>query len=424
MTLKNSLRLLAASVLLASVAGSSVAFAEDQQTDTKPQIAANEAPGATATVPPAIARPAPKTWIRVSPRRCDFQVFTRPQQGFAGRFASAEDAVVVGSPGAVVSIDNNVPILHNGCLFITCKRGIVTLTTRLATVNIPAGLSAMVETVPASSLVRVAVISGDSKQVVKTSSRKGRQFYSLHAGQEVVFSDRTGDQAPHTFDIAKVSPTEDILQLFNGNVPVGIYTKAPLHILGAEATEFRYAAPDTIALRTGELFVSVPDKLVIRTAVGDAVASKGAIIDVDADVSDMRLKAFSGPGHSAIVCGDRSFAVTPGQEMMVAAHEIEQADLNPPDGVGRRRGEKISIDHQLYGASSDFSMISFLNEAPHVQAIKHAVSGDYKLTLEKILKTAAVVQTISSRYGAYRSVERVTRRRGGPGKDRSSGGSA
>jgi hypothetical protein len=70
----------------------------------------------------------------------------------------------------------------------------------------------------------------------------------------------------------------------------------------------------------------------------------------------------------------------------------------------------VPIDKELRGSQCDFSMISFLNEGDHMQLIKHAIGSDEKATLERILKTAAVVQTITSRYGNYHSVEKVARR--------------
>jgi hypothetical protein len=370
-------------------------------------------------------KPLPKTWIRVSPRRFDFLVFTRPNEGFTGPFAGVngrvagtQDVSLVATQGTVISTDNQLPILHNGAVLVTARSANATLTTRLASITIPAGMTALVECIPSLSIVRVAAVSGSGKEVT-ANSRKGHQFFSLKAGQEVVFNEKTRDANQQPFEQTGGAQRADVAALLSSPQISG----PPLRILGAEASEFRVVGPDTLALRNGQIFMHVPEKIMVQTSVGDAVAGKGAIVDVESDTDYIRLKAFSGPGHTAIVCGDRSIDVSPGQELTVAAHDIEDADLYPPDGIGRRRNEKVVINDKLKAASCDFSITGFFTECPHVQGVKRAIVGEDKNTMDRILKAAAAVQTVTSRYGAYRATTRITRAKRSSPKPRT-GGSA
>jgi hypothetical protein len=366
----------------------------------------------------APSAPIRKTWIKVGAGRSDFLVFVKPEAGFAGRMGGDDDVVIIGAQGAVLSTDNQKPVLHDGAVLITCRRGTMKLTTKIATISIPQGATVLVDRVPSAYSVKVAMVSGSTQQEVLAGSKRGHQSFGLHPGQEVTFSEASREAAVKSFDRNALRP--EVSQLVqNAHIAT-----APLRMLGEEGSEFRCSGPDTVFLRCGEMFMQVPDKVVIQTPVADVVGGKSAVIDVDADADFVRLKAFSGPGHAMLVAGERTLNVSPGEEFTAAPHDISETDIYIPDGVARRRDERIKLTEKLFGAHCEFSMVSFFNAAPYVQPLKRASAGDDKVMLDRILKTAASLFTVTQGHGAYRSVSRITRKRSNPGNQHQAGGSA
>src|SRR5262249_50271261 len=82
-----------------------------------------------------------KTWIRVNPRRSEFLLFSSAGQTFTGKFRDSAGSIS-GNAGAVLSIDENRPVLHAGRVLCSATRGDITVTTRLATAVVPEGCSA------------------------------------------------------------------------------------------------------------------------------------------------------------------------------------------------------------------------------------------------------------------------------------------
>jgi hypothetical protein len=406
--------LLYASLITFNVATTSV-------TCTEMTAEPGSAPQSAEPVQKPANKPIPKTWIRVSPKRADYLVFVRPGEGFSGRFAAADDVTVEGTQGTVISTDNNQPILHNGAIVVNCRHGSCNIMSKLASVTVPAGVTALVDCVPSWSTVRVACISGSAGEQVTVRGRKQRQLIVLHPGQEVSVSDRLPATSPRKFDPNSKESSVDVSQLLSGAVHA---SGTPTRILGADLTEFRCSGPDTLYVRSGQILTAPNDKLIVQTPISQAVASKGAIIDVDADAETMRVKSFTPQGHVMAVCGEQTLDVGSGQEILLASHEITDDDQIPQDGVSRRKTEKLAdLSPGIHGASCDFSITTYLNETPHAQPIRHAAIGEERLILDKMLKSAAAVYTVTQGRGVYSSKKRIERKRT-PGPDKTSGGSA
>jgi hypothetical protein len=194
----------------------------------------------------------------------------------------------------------------------------------------------------------------------------------------------------------------------------------PAHLVAADATEFRFDRDKVLVMRTGESFIVAPDDLLIAAGGTEIEMKKGSIADVEVLEGDVRVKALSGPGHINVHCGT-VLPVHPGQELLISNHSIEESDQFPPDGVGRRRAERLPPASEKKLLLSDFSIISFLNAAEHMRSIKAGESAEEKQFLTRILKTAAAVQHTTGAQGAYKAVTRSRKR--SPGRD-NRGGSA
>jgi hypothetical protein len=218
----------------------------------------------------------------------------------------------------------------------------------------------------------------------------------LRPGQEITFSDKQ-IESPPVVDIDK----DVAARLYNEFSING--AGEPLQIFGVHRTEFRCNADDTISLRSGELFGEARRNTWISAVNANVLANKASIFDVAVAGTDVRAKAFSGPLEVSIAGAGRSLYVDPGTELLVSMQAIDQMKLAPPDGIGRRRAKKMESIGRLNIASADFSITSFLKEAPHMWKLCHPVSLDERRILQRIMKTAAAVQTMNSRYGPYRA---------------------
>jgi hypothetical protein len=344
--------------------------------------------------PNNFAKPVKRAWIRVDARRSEFRVFTHAGQSFVARCGPLSNGTISGITGSVISIDENRPLLHDGTVLITGGKGGITIATRLASAVIPEGGAAVIDNLPAQGLVRL--LNVNSRAPIKIRGRRGLLMRELSQGQLIVFSER--DREPQATSIAN----DDWAAKF-ASAAAPTVTGQPIQLFGVHRSEFRCDADDTISLRKGELFGEATRNTWISAINANVLVNKGSIFDVAVDGTDVRAKAFSGPLEVSIAGAGRSLYVDPGTELLVSMQAIDETKLAPADGVGRRRAKKMESVGRLNVASADFSITSFLKEAPHMWKLCHPVSMDEKRILQRIMKTAAAVQTMNNRYGPYRA---------------------
>lgn len=359
-----------------------------------------------------------QVWIRVSERRHEFFVFTREQQGISGAVAQAQNAEILGSSGTILSVDNKTALLHDGTLLISCRKGNLILGTGSSKIVIPENVIALVEkdssSKRGSTPEKIAVFSPDQKAIVKLSRKGGKEVIELHNNEVLLFGLKDeGRPEPVSFEKNKnLAFNTSSLSLIAENKTADLkIASTPLIILATDSTMFRCPAPDTIALRSGQIFAEVADKLRVETALAALAAAKGAIIDIEADKESSRIKSFSQSGHVEVHCAEQPIKLSAGQELLIESHAIEEKDIYPADGIGRRRTESVNLKNKLFGSTCDFSMISYLNECDHVLEIKRALDEDMKDLRERILKTASALQTITAHHGNYRATSRALRKR-------------
>jgi hypothetical protein len=143
---------------------------------------------------------------------------------------------------------------------------------------------------------------------------------------------------------------------------------------------------------------------------------KGALISIEEEDGVVRVKACSGPDHACAIVDGHKISLAPGQEMLLTASTPTESELSPADGVGRRILSTNAVKEGVYVTISDFSIISYVQNAGYLQSLR-TVSGDNdKRILNSLLKTAAAIQTLSgAKKGAYKA-KPVAQRSGDPAK--------
>lgn len=363
-------------------------------------FAASEAPKKSAS---------DSTWIRASSKHTEFIAFTENGQSIMPFAQQSGRASVSGVAGTVISIDNSQPTLHNGCIKIDCEKGNVTFGARLFAVTVPAGATAFVQSFPATHVFRVAALSAPDKEVITVRFKQARVPVRLAAGEAVSTHGTDHPATPSKFDAKEVlKDTPDAEPLLK----TSDVASTPCKLTALRGTEFKCKSSGIIAVRDGEALIQCNSGVSVAGPIAVAVAKKGALVDVEAYSGDFRVKALSGPGHVAVQAGDQTLPVHPGQELFVANRVIEDSDLTPPDGVGRRRFDRLTLTNGGKAVMSDFSILSFLGAAEHMQAMRHSSDADDHAVAERILKTAAVVHSLTTASGPYKLAPRTARKKG------------
>jgi hypothetical protein len=288
-------------------------------------------------------------------------------------------------------------------LKIESDKGSVSLSAGSANIDIAEGCSAIVTSFPARGSVKISVLSC-GKNVVTVRAKGVDRSIELHKNEQLTIENGRPDE-PHAFKLDELkTENSELFAESSGH---------PMRILGDDSTMFRVSGQDAITLRRGELFLLATYPIRIRTTLADVFAAKAALVDVTTEDKEpeMRVKSFNEPVQVSVAESPKPIEVKQSQELLLCAGELTDDKLIPPDGIGRRRNQKLDLGKNLHGAFSDFSMASFLEQSAHVTIIKHPISSSDKDLHDKFFKSAAAVQTISNQYGPYRAAPKLNRKR-------------
>jgi hypothetical protein len=345
------------------------------------------------------------TWIKSSARHARFIVFTESGQTGDPIVQTSGHATVRGIAGTVMSTEG-MPMLHNGFIKVDCDRGSVTIGTRAFQVTIPDGGSALIESFPAIRSFRVASLTAPANDAVSVRYKQARLPVRLSAG-EMVSTEGDHPTSTQKFDAKVFSALvpEDQPLLDGADA-----SSQPSRINAIQATQFKCMSSGAVAIREGECLISTGSNLSVLGPTAQAVAKKNALIDVEAYTGDFRVKSLSGPGHVTVQEGEQTLPLHPGQEIFIAKRVVEDSDKTPPDGVGRRKFENLTLKDGTKAIMSDFSIPSFMTAAEHAQAIRRSSDPHDHDVSERILKTAAAVQALTMTKGMYTAVPRQPRK--------------
>jgi hypothetical protein len=365
-------------------------------------VAAGEAPNSDAA---KIKKLLDSTWIRASARHTEFMALTESGQSVPIAQRGGR-GTMRGIAGSIVSADTSQPFLHDGGIKVVCDKDYVTVSARAYSVTVPAGASILMESFPSIQMYRVIALSAPSQKFVEVTFKKSRLPVRLASGEMVSTEGTDHPASPTKFHEKNfLDANPEYAPLLADTAA----TSAPSKLVAINGTEFKCMSSGVISLRDGELLIQCASPLAVRGPAAEAVAKKGALIDVEAYTGEFRVKSLSGPGHLAVQEGEQTLPINPGQELFITKKVIEDSDLTPPDGVGRRRFDKMTLVDGTKAVMSDFSILAFLAAGEHMQALRHSKDSNDHSVAERILKTAAAVQSLTMASGRYQASPRVSR---------------
>lgn len=390
--------------------------------------------------------------IRVNETRTNLLLFPTGDEVLLDRLSPyTSEVFAAGSAGTVLSIDNNRFVFHTGRLFFNSGKNSLTIGTRLANIRLPAETTVILEAHPHKPL-RIAVLSGTGPVHLKIKERRSPEI--LKNGEELYISDtvlppeqyQSSDSVPRenasveseskctelmkrTFDarkllawhIADINQHEKLmgdkkafLDKLNATttVPanVDIPSSDPWHVLAAGGSEFTMLPLDSgvIHLRSGELFLYCPSQVLVDTPLGEVQADKGSLLAVDTSDGNLRARALTGPGDVMVLAGKNKLPVPPGEEVMVSDHMPTKDDTNPKDGVARRNPTTKPLEDRLSVTVTDFNILSLIVSADYLKPIKKPFWSQERSALEKLIQTAAAIETVTHSKGGYQGAPRAT----------------
>ena len=182
------------------------------------------------------------------------------------------------------------------------------------------------------------------------------------------------------------------LEGFEGKVSARIFAKSRTKLAANEA--------GIVCLNDGEIFLSAngPNEVVAENV--KIRAGKGSLLSVQKTNGNTLIRLFSGSAGLSVTVGNQEFALNPGQEIFVGDRSSSSTLLN--DKVGRRNTQTTSCGGRFV-TFSDFSIVTTLAKPGSLSELMCSQVAWQKGVLARILKTAAVVDTVFRNRGNYTS---------------------
>ncbi len=176
-------------------------------------------------------------------------------------------------------------------------------------------------------------------------------------------------------------------------------SRRPLEVLAAEGTQLSQSESGSVYLHSGSVLVVPPDNTRIETAAGFVDVTRSGVAFIECSSGQLRVKALSGPSDVSVSCCGHTIKLIPGEEVLIADHNLGPQEVIPADGIGRRTRVAYPVAGKLAVVISDFSIPMLLGR-PAYRASLHAADRDGRL-YEGLLKTAVCVELVERGRGAY-----------------------
>jgi hypothetical protein len=203
-----------------------------------------------------------------------------------------------------------------------------------------------------------------------------------------------------------INDTAAVLNLNGGAIVFTVKNPAPVDSIMFDGIQINVSAYKPIAYTSAAHSTAAllqPDEdATFESRYGQIRAKRGAYVAIEEEHDALRVKTLSGPGHVEITLGGRKFKVAPGEELLVTTSAPSADQLVPPDGIGRRSATTVALAGSGHATISQFSIVSFLQNADYLADVRSGSSPTHKKAREQLLKTAAAIHTLTAgKQGGY-----------------------
>jgi hypothetical protein len=173
-------------------------------------------------------------------------------------------------------------------------------------------------------------------------------------------------------------------------------------VLREPGTQMMYG-DHIISVSRGEIFVAPDQQVTVNTPIATVFASRTAMVSTEVIHDVVRIKA-CGPDDITIVIAQRKMQLHPGQEATVSSRALNDDDLRPSDGIGRRAPATRTNIGNKFVCIADFSLLSMITSKRYVPRLGTTAAAADKRRLENsMLKTVAALNMVQAHKGGYNS---------------------
>lgn len=206
--------------------------------------------------------------------------------------------------------------------------------------------------------------------------------------------------------LSQASPTpaaQPPAQLAPQTKPKNPNTKSNFRLHIATKTKFEQPEADKILLDSGEMVIEVLHSGVIATPLSQIYAKAGAVLlcQVDEGIEYIFVLSDNGPQSTSVIVNKRHAKLDQGVEAIVSDHQAHYKELGGADDIGHRAMRMHVLGNKLFLLICEYSLMDALQHNRLLLEIKNSDAAADKALSEKLLKTVAVITSVTGKRGAY-----------------------
>lgn len=174
-----------------------------------------------------------------------------------------------------------------------------------------------------------------------------------------------------------------------------------LHI--ARRTKFEQPEPDKLLLDEGELVIEALHPGVIATPLSQIYLKSGAVVlcQVQEGIEYIYVLSDNSSQSTSLIVNKRHAKLDQGIEAIVSDHQANYKELGGPDDIGHRAMRMHILGNKLFLLVCEYSLMDMLQHNRLLLGIKDSDAAADKALSDKLLKTVAVITSVTGRRGAY-----------------------
>jgi hypothetical protein len=179
-----------------------------------------------------------------------------------------------------------------------------------------------------------------------------------------------------------------------------------LHI--SRKTKFEQPEPDKLLLDAGEMVIEAIHSGVIATPLSQIYVKTGSVLlcQVQEGIEYIYVLSDNSPQSTSIIVNKRHAKLDQGVEAIVSDHQANYKELGGPDDIGHRAMRMHMLGNNMFLLVCEYSLMDALQKNRLLLGIKSSNAAADKALSEKLLKTVAVITSVTGKRGAYSNSSR------------------
>lgn len=341
----------------------------------------------------------PITVIHVNQTRSNLVVFTESGQVLSTKSLGAHNGTIIGAVKTVLSVDGSAIKLHTGKVVLISGSAPLSIGVRDCTISLKAHAKALVERTNDNLIGVTALLNNEPRAIKVAHLEKGQEDCYLGSFEKMVFYDGKCDkQAASSKDLQETQTLA--LKARHNNKATQIHA--------CEDSEFFVCDQGHLTVLVGWMLMRSPTETTVWTDLGVIGLNKNTWLNLECIPGILRVGVCNIEGKSTVTAGKHHIPLRCGHEVLICDHNPTLRDTSASDGIMRRRVSCHPIGFGLTAVLSDFSILSLLSNAEHLQGLRNPESAGDKSVYEQLLRTSAILHIVTAAKGSYSAQPEVS----------------